>query len=285
MLARTLSAIVFVGVFLVLCFAGLLPFVVGVTVLAAIAAWELTAVYGNENRLLNSICLLVAVCIPFLTYLGMLREREAPRGDVSGMAETGLRLLLVLTFLGFTIRAARTGKALGDLQKWYGVFGLGYVGMLFGSFVAVRALTGTVTVGGLHSIQERGAWLMLHVAICVWSTDTFAYLVGKAIGKHKLAPSLSPGKTWEGSLGGLLGSIGAGAAFSFWIHQPVMMGIALGVLAGTIGQIGDLFESALKRERGIKDFGNLLPGHGGVLDRFDSLLFVTPIAYMIIQRF
>ncbi len=184
-------------------------------------------------------------------------------------------------FIGFTVRAAKTGKALGGMQKWYGVFGLGYIGMLFGSFVAVRALSGSVTVSGL-GVQERGAWLMLHVAVCVWATDTFAYLVGKAIGKHKLAPSLSPGKTREGSLGGLLGAIVAGMTFSAWIHQPLILGIALGVLAGTIGQIGDLFESALKRERGIKDFGSLLPGHGGVLDRFDSLLFVTPFAYWVV---
>jgi phosphatidate cytidylyltransferase len=285
MLTRTFSAIVFVGVFLVLCFAGLLPFVVGVTVLAAIAAWELTAVYGNENRSINSVFLLFAVCVPFLTYVGLLREREAPRGDVSGLAESGLRLLLVLIFVGFTIRATKTGKALGDLQKWYGIFGLGYVGMLFGSFVAVRALPGTVSVGGIGELQERGAWLMLHVAVCVWATDTFAYLVGKAVGKHKLAPSLSPGKTWEGSVGGLIGSILAGAAFSAWIHQPLLLGVSLGLLAGTVGQIGDLFESALKRERGIKDFGKLLPGHGGALDRFDSLLFVTPIASLILQQF
>ena len=123
---------------------------------------------------------------------------------------------------------------------------------------------------------------MLHIAVCVWATDTFAYLVGKAIGKHKLAPSLSPGKTWEGSFGGLIGAILAGMAFSAWIHQPLALGISLGVLAGTVGQIGDLFESALKRERGIKDFGKLLPGHGGVLDRFDSLLFVAPLAYWVI---
>ncbi len=297
MLTRTLSAIVFVGVFLALCFAGLLPFAIGVTILAGIAAFEMIAVYRtdpttqspnypitHQPNAFNFIFLLFAACIPFLTYLGQIREREAPRGDISGTLESILRVVLVVVFIGFTVRAAKTGKALGGLQKHYGVFGLGYIGMLFGSFVAVRALAGSVTVGGL-GVQDRGAWLMLHIAVCVWATDTFAYLVGRAIGKHKLAPSLSPGKTWEGSLGGLIGATLSGIAFSAWIHQPLALGISLGVLAGTVGQIGDLFESALKRERGIKDFGRLLPGHGGVLDRFDSLLFVTPLAYLIITRF
>ena len=124
---------------------------------------------------------------------------------------------------------------------------------------------------------------MLFVAVCVWSVDTFAYFFGRWFGKNKLAPQLSPGKTIEGSIGGLIGAILVGGAFGHWIHLPLMHGLAVGALAGVMGQVGDLFESALKREMGIKDFGRVLPGHGGALDRFDSLLFVAPLAYLYLH--
>ena len=120
---------------------------------------------------------------------------------------------------------------------------------------------------------------MLFVAVCVWMTDTGAYLVGRKWGKHKLAPALSPNKTVEGSLGGLALALLTGALFGLWIHLPLRDGLAVGLIAGVMGQVGDLFESALKREIGIKDFGGIMPGHGGALDRFDSLLFVTPLAF------
>ena len=121
---------------------------------------------------------------------------------------------------------------------------------------------------------------MLCIAVCVWSTDTFAYFAGKAIGKHKLAPKLSPGKTIEGFVGGFIGAMAAGALFAHWIGLTWTNGIVIGAISGLIGPLGDLFESGLKRELGLKDFGTIMPGHGGVLDRFDSLMFVAPVAYL-----
>jgi len=87
----------------------------------------------------------------------------------------------------------------------------------------------------------------------------------------------------EGAVGGLLGAILAGGVFGPWIHLPLQQGLAVGAIAGVMGQIGDLFESALKREIGVKDFGRIMPGHGGVLDRFDSLLFAAPLAYLYLR--
>ena len=124
---------------------------------------------------------------------------------------------------------------------------------------------------------------MLFVAVCVWATDTFAYFVGRGCGKHKLSPILSPAKTVEGAIGGLLGAVGVGIIFGLWIHLPIFRAVGVGLIAGIVGQIGDLFESALKRELGIKDFGSVMPGHGGALDRFDSLLFVAPFAYLFLN--
>ncbi|MCY0987309.1 phosphatidate cytidylyltransferase [Nannocystis sp. ILAH1] len=124
-------------------------------------------------------------------------------------------------------------------------------------------------------------WLFVTLAIAFLS-DTGAYAFGRLWGKHKLYPAVSPGKTWEGSLGGLVGAnvatVGFGSAFLL-PELAVGHAVVLGILGSLAGQGGDLFESMLKRSHGVKDSGNLLPGHGGMLDRVDALLFVGPVVY------
>jgi len=112
-----------------------------------------------------------------------------------------------------------------------------------------------------------------------WITDTGAYFVGSRFGRRKLAPRLSPNKTVEGAIGGLIFATAMSIAWGSWIGLPWWHCAILGPILGFLGQIGDLCESALKRDLGIKDFGGIMPGHGGILDRFDSLLFTAPIAY------
>lgn len=124
-----------------------------------------------------------------------------------------------------------------------------------------------------------------------YSTDTFAYFTGRAVGKRKLCPAISPGKTVEGSIGGLIGSIilttMLGILFN-WVYNVqvnLIHFIIIGILGGVFSQIGDLTASSIKRYCGLKDFGNILPGHGGILDRIDSLLFVLPVIYVYSQLF
>ena len=130
-----------------------------------------------------------------------------------------------------------------------------------------------------------GEWLVIFVSACTFMSDTGALFVGKALGRHKLAPAISPGKTWEGSLGGVLTSLVTGAALGLWLHLPLVHALGLAALCAVFGQIGDLCESALKRDLGVKDFGTVLPGHGGILDRIDSLLFSAPLAYYYVLFF
>lgn len=131
----------------------------------------------------------------------------------------------------------------------------------------------------LSTLQDGWIWL-LFMLVCTWSSDTMAYFVGRRFGARRLAPSLSPGKTLEGALGGVLGSVLAAAVVLFFHRQlspaPVLL---LGVLVAFAAQAGDLVESAIKRQAGIKDAGSLIPGHGGILDRFDSMLFTAPLVY------
>jgi phosphatidate cytidylyltransferase len=134
----------------------------------------------------------------------------------------------------------------------------------------------------LRQLPQGLTWTFLTFFL-VWATDTFAYLIGKGIGKHPLAPNVSPHKTIEGSLGGLLGSIAVGLVFWFWIREVSLLHtLVLSLIAGLVGQVGDLFESSLKRSAGLKDSGTLIPGHGGILDRSDSLIFVLPLIYYYI---
>ncbi len=125
----------------------------------------------------------------------------------------------------------------------------------------------------LPPLRENGNWLWLMLG-CVWANDTAAYYVGRAIGKHKLI-SLSPGKTREGALGGIFFSVIVGAGLGVLLHIPIAQGLGLGLILGFATIFGDLAESFWKRELGVKDLGTLLPGHGGVLDRCDSILFAA----------
>jgi phosphatidate cytidylyltransferase len=137
------------------------------------------------------------------------------------------------------------------------------------------------------AFDESGAFdgsLLLMIFVLVWSTDTFAYLVGRMIGKHKLAPHISPGKSWEGLVGGIVGSVVVALLFyKYYDYYEPWFYIFSAIIVAVFGVLGDLFESKLKRLAGVKDSGKMLPGHGGFLDRFDSLLLVAPPFYVFYQ--
>jgi phosphatidate cytidylyltransferase len=150
------------------------------------------------------------------------------------------------------------------------VLGAAYPGILLSSLVSLRQL-------------EDGAWWIVLALTVTWLNDTSAYFAGRFLGKHKLYERISPSKTWEGAVGGLLGSV-AGALIiqHFWLHEIAPWGAAIiGAGAGVLGPLGDLSESLLKRAFGAKDSGKLLPGHGGFLDRIDALLFNAPFVLLM----
>ncbi len=149
------------------------------------------------------------------------------------------------------------------------VMGAVYPGLLLSALVRIRQL-------------DRGEWWIILTLAVTWLNDTCAYFAGRAFGKHKLYERISPSKTWEGAVGGALGSVtGALVVQHFWIPQLPAWGAALiGAGASVLGPLGDLSESMLKRAWGAKDSGRLLPGHGGILDRIDALLFNAPFVLL-----
>jgi phosphatidate cytidylyltransferase len=159
------------------------------------------------------------------------------------------------------------------------VFGVVWIAMLGGYLIAIRIIE--------SSIPQLSAKLLSLFFLIVFAGDTGAYYVGRAIGRNKLAPRISPGKTIEGAIGGLLANIVVAlvAHYTFFPELRLSHAIALAVVMGILGQIGDLCESMLKRGAEAKDAGQLIPGHGGLLDRLDSILFNAPVLYYFYNVF
>ena len=180
-----------------------------------------------------------------------------------------LELILLIFVLGIAAAIIFSSRplagALGDM-------GLSSAALLF-IVLPISALV------RLHAIPAIGPRLLLFALVLVWTGDTAAYFTGRAIGRNKLAPKLSPGKTWEGAAGNLLGSLLIGWAFARWLQIGVSHMLIMAALGSVAGQVGDLLESAYKRSAGAKDSGALLPGHGGVLDRIDALLLAVPVVW------
>ncbi|WP_225047476.1 phosphatidate cytidylyltransferase [Lacticaseibacillus kribbianus] len=180
---------------------------------------------------------------------------------------TRLDLIYVIVVLLLLHTVASKNKTTYD-DAGIATLSLFYIGTGFHNLVAVR--------------NDAGLDTLLFAMIIVWLTDSGAYFVGRAFGKHKLWPAISPNKTWEGSVGGNVVALIFAAIYLQFFPQVYafwpMMGIAL--FLSVIGSLGDLIESALKRYYGVKDSGKILPGHGGILDRFDSLLIVLPMLHL-----
>lgn len=185
----------------------------------------------------------------------------------------GVFYAIVMLFLTWTVLSKN--KTTFDDVGVYTLSAL-YIGTGFHYMSAIR--------NGFSN--ETGLALICYVFVVVWSTDIGAYLVGRQLGRHKLWPVISPNKTWEGSIGAVICAVIVSAIYvaftAQYYAQSQLELIGLAVILSIVGQIGDLVESAYKRYYGVKDSGKILPGHGGILDRFDSMLFVLPVMAAIL---
>lgn len=272
---RILFALVGAPLTVGLIYAGGWVFTAALGALAAIGAWELFRMAragGAEPLEIPGIAL--AAIIPLLvhaSYLGVFRV------SLTAAVTVFLALLASVIWLRGTTRRPLVSFSVTVAGIIYPAL-VAYMYPLRHHDYAIGALAGTVLA-------------MLPVAV-TWATDTGAYAFGRTLGRHKLIPSVSPGKTVEGAVGGLVVAIAGTWLYVEFLLKPFAelslapLGILLfGLAVGIVGQVGDLAESVLKRDAGVKDSSSLLPGHGGILDRFDSLLFVLPIAFLLLGYF
>lgn len=194
----------------------------------------------------------------------------------AGASDTILLLWSVMTFFALLGVYVFTFPKYHATQIMASFFILLYAPLMFSFIYRIRLI-------------EYGVYLVWMVFVSSWVSDTCAYLVGVMLGKHKLAPVLSPKKSIEGSIGGIAGSALAGALFGYvfsaYVSQDINLMFVCAILGGmgsVISQIGDLAASAIKRQNEIKDYGTLIPGHGGIMDRFDSVIVTAPIIYFLI---
>lgn len=195
--------------------------------------------------------------------------------------EIGLGVALPLSFVWMFFRRRKLEGALVD---WALTFAIAfYLGWPMSYFLLLRGYESGVLQLSDHLgvYLPPGAWWLLITLLGVWGFDASAFFAGRYFGRHKLAPTISPAKTWEGVLGGMVLSITAGLVLTVIpLGVPWYLAIVLGILIGIAGTMGDLAESLIKRQTHVKDSGQIIPGHGGMLDRVDSLLFAVIVVYL-----
>ena len=270
--------------------AGGAPLAALLAIVCALGAWEFFRIARCTGaRPLDDVGIALAGIVPLAIhahYLGVFTVRPA------------LGALLVLLIMGATIwlRGA-DGSPLSAAATT--VFGVVYTAGMLGFGYAIRyhdIVAGYDTVGARHLVLGTfsvavapGGALLIFPVLVTWASDIGAYVVGRAIGGRKLLPSVSPGKTVAGAVGGLGASMIVAYAYGRGVLVPAAHlgfspwgALLFGLLISVAAQIGDLFESLLKREAKVKDSSRIIPGHGGILDRFDSLIFVLPVAYVLL---
>jgi len=227
----------------------------------------------------NPVLLVWGALLPLLVYAVVggtptLQDGSAGASPSNDALQLSLLLAFALGCLWELGRAWRCPARATAYNLGLGLFAALYIGWLMAFAVRLRMDLAPTHLWGWQ--LERGAIELLWLMAMLWLGDSMAYFVGRAIGRHRLAPMLSPAKSWEGTFANFACCLLLGLGGASWLGLPLWQAGLIGAGVGILGQLGDLFESSLKRAIGVKDFGGVLPGHGGVLDRFDSFLFSAP---------
>ncbi len=271
MLKRTITAVVAVALFIPVCwFSDTAIFPLAMALLSAVGVYEMLGCVGVRKFVpVAVISISAGAVMPLLPYF--LKE------SLIQPSQAVLSLAVLYLIMMYAADVLYRGKL--DYTTTASAFmGVSYISLAFTSIVMLRL--------------DCGKYFYLITFICPWVSDTFAYLFGRMLGKHKLIPEISPKKTVEGSVAGILFSGIAAAVFGFIIGRffdiSGVLGVgeyltlgAAGMVLSVVSQIGDLSASAVKRRFGVKDYGFIFPGHGGVMDRFDSVLMTAPLLYII----
>ena len=263
-----LFAIIFIGAMLLM---NTLVFPVFIALLSVIAVYEIVKAVGLKNRFIMASSMTLAAVIPFLFEFRI----KVPVAVLGGIFVVAILIMMLLQYEKTQFVHAVTA-----------IFAAVCIPFAFSVMIIFRDIEHYID--GYNKLD--GIYLLIFAFFASWMTDIFAYFVGSKLGKHKLCPKISPKKSVEGAIGGVAGAVllnvlllfvfkrflDGGAGFTY----PVV--VVLSVILSIVSMFGDLAASTIKRNFGIKDFGKLLPGHGGIMDRFDSALFVLPVLYSAI---
>jgi phosphatidate cytidylyltransferase len=251
-----------------------LGFVLITTTFAVFGVWEIyRALEVSGTRIPIIPVMTGTVAMPLSAYFGGLE---------------GLLFALLLSCVAVLLWRSIESAEGSARSIFGGVFAMAWVPFLISFAVLPLHATGTATPIGLWpgGVVSPGAWQIATLLLLVVSNDTFGYLVGASLGKHPMAPKISPKKSWEGFAGSVGGAMVIGVLASiFLLDKPWWVGVVLAVAMVAAATAGDLAESMVKRELGIKDMSSILPGHGGIMDRLDSIVFASPVAFMLFTAF
>jgi phosphatidate cytidylyltransferase len=280
MLLRILTAIVLIPVVVALVWWGPAPLLAAVAAVVALLALHEFFTLGERvgMRAFRNWTMLCAAGLFYAQYAagmieirslsgGALLIRDATRGAVSA------ELVLLIFLFGSVSIGLATRRPLQDVLP---AIAIGSAGLLF------IALPFSYLVR-VNEIDHFGRQLVLFTLCLIWAGDMLAYFVGRSLGRLPMAPALSPKKTWEGAIANLLASLLVAVLFARWMQADIASLLVVAGLANIAGQMGDLIESAYKRGAVVKDSGALLPGHGGMLDRVDSLILAAPVVWIAWQ--
>jgi len=307
LVTRVLVAVVGIPVILLVTMAGGFYFFALVLAIALLAIHEFYALarakgaYPQVAAGLVLGALLVSV-FPYFRIRALVAGGLLARGvsiAYPSMAQMLMILLLLAlpVIMGIELFRGKPGAVVNVATT---VFGAAYAGLFLGSLVGLRELFipedfpvyayfplhgGTVPGEVAGELYRWGGYTVITIFAAIWVCDSAAYFAGRAFGRHKLFERVSPNKTWEGAAAGFIGALAVFlvARLTLLPYMTVPAATVCGVIVGCCGQIGDLAESLLKRDAGVKDSSALIPGHGGVLDRFDSLLFVAPLVFVYLD--
>ena len=268
MKTRIITATCAIAIFVPVCiFSHTVAFPIVFALICGIGVYEMAKCLGmHKNFGLTVPLYIVGLGLPMISFFDVLK----PHFYIIGLAAAFLLLIYCLAFVMFRLNKDK----ITDVMSLYALSM--YVILCFTSVVNIRYM-------------ENGNYYYLLIFIGAWVSDTFAYFVGRFLGKHKLIPAISPKKTVEGAIGGIVFTMGAFALYGFILRSAFSFEmsyvelIIMGAVVAVVSQIGDLVASAVKRQYEIKDYGFLFPGHGGVLDRFDSVMLVSPFLFILLS--
>lgn len=264
MMVRTISGLVYVIMVMVACFSGVYGQVFLACFLSVAAVLEWMQFTKDRDLVFPAALIIGVIFLSIYCFTGIF--------EVPDQQLRWLKGLIVLIIFVLMSNLAFNSK---DVPRnlFHSNFSLVYIGLPMIVLPMLSEYNG-----------QNYPWMLASVFILIWCNDTFAYLFGRTFGKHKLFERISPNKTWEGFFGGAISAIVAAFIMSYFLpFLPLIGWLGLALIVVVFGTIGDLFESAMKRSFNLKDSGSFMPGHGGILDRIDSLLFVLPLSYFYLR--